>query len=90
MVIFNIYQNLFDNYNSFALPQKSSNFLWYFDGNSPVIICSEYIFKTKIRCICFCGELSAVKIANWSSFLNASFSGGLKIFYGRFFVSSLR
>ena len=40
MVIFNIYKNLFDDYDSFALPQKSSNFLWYFDGNFPIIICN--------------------------------------------------
>ena len=31
-----------------------------------------------------------VKIASWFSFLNASFSGGLKIFYESILVSSLR
>ena len=28
--------------------KKCLNFLWYFDGNSSVIICSQFIFKTSI------------------------------------------
>ena len=39
--------------------KKCSNILWYFDGNSPLIICSKFIFKAKIMVICFCGALSA-------------------------------
>ena len=38
-----------------------SNFLWYFDGNFPVIICSQFIFKAKIMCICFCGDCFSFK-----------------------------
>ena len=33
-------QNLFDNCNSFVLPQKILQFFVVFDGNSAVIICS--------------------------------------------------
>ena len=52
--------------------KKCSSFLWCFDGNCPVFICSQFIFKTKMMCICFCGTFRLVKIANWFSFLNAS------------------
>ena len=40
MFIFNVYKILFNNCNSFALLQKMLEFLWCFDGNSPVILCS--------------------------------------------------
>ena len=39
--------------------KKCLNVLWYFDGTSAVITCSQFIFKTKVMCICFCGALSA-------------------------------
>ena len=42
--------------------KKCPNFLWYFDGNSPVIICSQFSFKTKIV------PFQHFKIANWFSF----------------------
>ena len=40
--------------------KKCSDFLQYFDGNSPVIIHSQFIFKTKTMFMCM-----LVKIANW-------------------------
>ena len=59
MFIFDVYKNLFDNCNCFALLQRMPNFLQYFDGNSPVIIRSQFIFKTKIMFMCM-----LVKIAH--------------------------
>ena len=45
--------------------KKYSNFLWYFYGNSPEIICSQFVFKTKIMCICFCGVLFKCVLLWW-------------------------
>ena len=49
-----------------------------------------YFQDKKIYVYLYMLPFQLVKIANWFSFLNALFSGGLKRFYGSIFVSSLR
>ena len=89
-ILFSVYKNLFGNCNSFALPQKCWNFLWHFDGNSPVIICSYLFSKQKL-----CGFVSVVpfqlvEIASWFSFLMRRLNACVvKFFYGSILVSSL-
>ena len=60
----------------------------YFDDNHLYLVYSQdrnyvYLFLRY-------PFIQLVKIANWFSFLNMSFSGGLKIFHGTILVSSLR
>ena len=69
--------------------KKCSNFLWYVDGNSAVIICSLFS-RQKLCVFVSLVRFQLVKIANLFSFLKTSFSGGLKIFYESILVSSLR
>ena len=69
--------------------KKYSNFLWYFDGNSPLIIHSYLFSRQKLCSFVSVVPIQLVKIANWFSFLNVLFSGDLKIFYGSVLASSV-
>ena len=69
--------------------KKYSNFLWYFDGNSPLIIHSYLFSRQKLSSFVSVVPIQLVKIANWFSFLNVLFSGDLKIFYGSVLASSV-
>ena len=86
MVLHSTFKNLFENCNSFPQLQEMLDFLWYFDGNSPVIIFSLFS-KRKLCVIVSEVPFQLVKIANGFSFLNALLSGGLKSFYGSILVS---
>ena len=88
-ILFNVYKSLFDNYNSFALLQKILEFFMAFYGSSPVIICSYLFLKQKLCVFVSAVPYRLVEIANWFSFLSASFRGGLNIFHGSIIVSYL-
>ena len=60
--------------------KKCSNFLWYFDDNSPVIICSYLISKQKSCAFVSVVPFQLLEIADWFSFLAELLSGGLKVF----------
>ena len=57
--------------------KKCSNFLWYFDDDSPVF---SLFSKQKLSVFVSVVPFQLIKIANCLLFLNASFIGGLKIF----------
>ena len=60
--------------------KKCSNFLWYFDDNSPVIICSYLTSKQKSCAFVSVVPFQLLEIADWFSFLAELLSGGLKVF----------
>ena len=88
MFIFNVYKKFISIV--LCCYKKWSNVLWYFDGNFAVIVCTCLFSRQKLCVILSVVPFKLVNIANWFSFLNMSFSGGLKIFYGSILVSSLR
>ena len=68
--------------------KNCSDIFQYFNGNSAVIICS--LFSRQKLCVLVSVVLfRLIKVANWLLFLNASFRGGLKMFYESILVSSL-
>ena len=91
MVNLNVYKNVFDSCNSFALLQKMVEFFMVFLMIILLKLSVVSLFLRQKLCV-FVSVVpfQLVEITNWFSFLNASFNCGLKIFSGNILVFSLR